>query len=311
MSSKATPIDSWISDFKDLLVPPATSSSSFDVTTVPSLTASGSSGGPDGEFDGGAKRTHLFHFTSVLARSGTICLGVVGTGGRRFCIKKATSCGAKSHATAKFSPSLDTFYLKSNDTCAHTVPSLPARLVPADELAVIQASKHTVDEWTDIFTRYSEPRRLDGDEPVEPAELINKVVLKTPAKSSNYTAEEDIMVYLPRGIHQVIAQADDIEALLAVNQDSLPAEITSFLGNVLKFLLDFDHWWKTPLADTYSSVALIKEDLYTLKQRCEHLHLLAGKPMTISDTDFPDLWSALEFMSTIPRPEKGMQIGSN
>jgi hypothetical protein len=126
MSSTAAPADSWLSDFKDLLVPNATSSGSFDVATVPSLTASGSSGGPDGEFDGGAKRSHLFHFTPVLARSGSICLGVVGTGGRRFCIKKVGLCGAKSHVVMKFSPTMDTFYLKGNDTCAHTVPSLPA-----------------------------------------------------------------------------------------------------------------------------------------------------------------------------------------
>jgi hypothetical protein len=168
-----------------------------------------------------------------------------------------------------------------------------------------------VDEWTDIFMRFSEPKALEGDESVEPIELFNKVILKTPAKSSNLSAEEDIMIYSPRGIRQVVAQAQDTEAVLALDQSSLPKEVTSFLSNVLKFLLDFDHWWKTPLSDTYSSLALVKEDLYTLKQRCKHLHLLVGKPMTIANMDFPDLWSALEFMSTNQRAEKGVQIAIN
>jgi hypothetical protein len=89
MSPSSPPVNSWISDFEDLLVPTATSSSSFsEVAIAPATVASGTSGRPDGESDGGAKRSHLFFFSAALARSGSICLGVVGTGARRFCIKK-------------------------------------------------------------------------------------------------------------------------------------------------------------------------------------------------------------------------------
>jgi hypothetical protein len=301
MSPPATPVDSWISDFEDLMVSATGSSGSFsDVATMSSNQAAGTSGGTDGESDGGAKRSHLFFFTTALARSGVICLGVVGVGGRRFCTKKANVCGAKSHAV-KFTPSPETFYLKGNDICAHTMPCLPAEMVPAEELSVIQASKHTVEEWTSIFTRYSESHQSKVGAIIQPANLFNKVPLKTPAKAANPSSEADIMVYSPRGIRQILADAQDSELWLDAKHESIPKEIMDFLRNVHTFLMDFDHWWKTPLSDNYSSIALIKEDLYTLKQKCEHLHLLVGQPLTIGGMDFPDLWSALEFLSTSQR----------
>jgi len=149
MSPTSQPTDSWTSDFESLLAPAPTSSESFSNLAVSTAT-SGASGGTDGEYNGGAKRSHLFYFSSALARSGAVCLGFVGSGGRHFCIKKAGTCTAKSHSV-KFNPSPGTFFLKGNDSCAHTQPNLPATLVPPAELAVIQASKHMVDEWTGIF----------------------------------------------------------------------------------------------------------------------------------------------------------------
>jgi len=294
--SYSKPVDSWISDFEDLLVPASTSSGSFsDVGLAPSLMAAGALDGTDGESDGGAKRSHLFFFSAALARSGSVCLGLVGVGGRRFCIKKVSNCGAKSHSI-KFAPIEDTFYLKGNYTCAHTTPCLSALLVPPEELVVIQASKHTVDEWTNIFTRYSENLPMVGVAVVHP-ELFNKVALKTPAKSTNPAMEADIMFYSPRGIRQILANAQDSDLWVDLKHESIPTEIMTFLQNVQTFLMDFDHWWKTPLSDNYSSIALIKDDLYTLKQKCVHLHLLVGQPLTIGGTDFPDLWSAFEFLS--------------
>jgi hypothetical protein len=204
MSPTSTPADSWISDFEDMLVPASTSSGSFSDLGL-STTASGTSGGGnDGEYDGGTKRSHLFSFSSALPCSGTICLGVVGMGGCRFCIKKTIACTAKSHAN-KFSPAPNTFYLKGNDTCAHTQPCLSVALVPPNEMPVIQASKHSIDEWTGIFACYTESKS-PAKEGLRPAELFNKVPLKTPAKQANASsAESDIMVYSPRGIRQLIS----------------------------------------------------------------------------------------------------------
>jgi hypothetical protein len=198
-----SPADSWLSDFEELLAPSATSSSSFsDLAISSSSAATGISGGIDGEFGGGAKQSHLFFFSTALLRAGSVCLGVIGSSGRRFCIKKVGTCSAKCHSV-KFNPAPDTFYLKGNDTCAHTQPCLPSSMVPPDELVVIQASKHSVEDWTEIFTRYAD-NRAPAAGAVQPLELFNKVALKTPAKPpSSSAAEKDIMVYSPRGIRQI------------------------------------------------------------------------------------------------------------
>jgi len=58
------------------------------------------------------------------------------------------------------------------------------------------------------------------------------------------------------------------------DQDILPPDIASFLKHVNSFLYDFEHWWKTPLAENYSTISTIKEDLHTLKQNCEHIHYI-------------------------------------
>jgi hypothetical protein len=310
MSPPTTHVDSWISDFEDLMASTTGSSDSFpNAAIMPSTSAVGTSGGTDGEFEGGAKRSHLFFFTTALARSGAVCLGVVGTSGRRFCIKKVGTCGAKSHAV-KFFPDVETFYLKGNDTCAHTVPCLPAKMIPSDELAVVQASKHSVDEWMNIFTRYSEIQSKTGDI-IQPSNLFNKVPLKTPAKATNPSVEADIMNYSPRGICQILSDAQDNDLWLDTKIESVPNEVMNFLKNVHTFLLDFDHWWKTPLSDNYASIALIKEDLYTLKQKCEHLHLMVGQPLIIGGMSFPDLWSALEFLSANQRPATQIPVGGD
>jgi hypothetical protein len=208
-------------------------------------------------------------------------------------------------------PSIDTFYLKGNDTCAHTMPCLLGSMVPIEELTVIQASRHTVDEWTNIFTRYSENRVKTGGNTAPAVELFNKVALKTPAKAANSPAEADIMVYSPRGIRQIVAEAQDTDLWLEIKHESIPDEIMSFLRNVHSFLVDFDHWWKTPLLDNYASLALIKDDLYTLKQKCEHLHLLVGQPIPIGGMDFPDLWSTLEFLSSTQRSQAPLGVADS
>jgi len=284
-----------MSDFESLLAPTTTSSDSFaDLAT--STTTSGASGGPDGEYDGGAKRAHLFYFSSTLARSGAVCLGFVGSGNRRFCIKKAGTCTAKSHAV-KFDPVPGTFFLKGNDSCAHTQPNLPASLVPPAELAVIQASKHTVDEWTGIFARYGDAN--SEGEGLIPADLFNKVPLKTPAKPAAGTSiEADLMIYSPKGLRHILANATDNDDWFESDQTILPRDIATFLKHVNSFLVDFEHWWKTPLADNYSTISTIKEDLHTLKQNCEHIHLMLGQPTTIHGNDFLTLWSAIEFISS-------------
>jgi hypothetical protein len=127
-------------------------------------------------------------------------------------------------------------------------------------------------------------------------------VLKTLAKSTDKsTMDSDIMVYSPRGIRQLLEEAQENEEVLDAAQSLLSPGLIKFLKNINTFVADFDHWWKTPLSKNYALLALIKDDLLTLKQNCEHLHLMLGQPLMIGDTDFPNIWSALEYLSTLPR----------
>jgi hypothetical protein len=95
--------------------------------------------------------------------------------------------------------------------------------------------------------------------------------------------------------------AQDNDERFQSSQGTVPLEISRFLSHVNTFLCDFDHWWKTPLSEHYAAIGLIQVDLYTLKQKCEHLYLMLGQPLTILDTDFPVVWSAVEYLSTVQK----------
>jgi hypothetical protein len=155
---------------------------------------------------------------------------------------------------------------------------------------MLQTMKRTIDDWTSIFATYLDKPATSalGSTASDP---ITKVALKTPAKLSNFsTATTDLMVYSPRGIRQLLHDDhDNSSSWLQDLPTVLPTDFFDFLRNVHTFLTDFDHWWKTPLSDTYTSMATIKDDLYTLKQYCEKLHIIVGQPTTIFGMDFPDV----------------------
>jgi hypothetical protein len=93
----------------------------------------------------------------------------------------------------------------------------------AEELPVIQASKHSVDEWTSILARYADSRE-------HAVETFTKVVLKTPAKLTNKsTMDSDIMVYSPRGIRQLLDKAQENEEVLDAAQSLLSPGLIKFL----------------------------------------------------------------------------------
>jgi hypothetical protein len=79
----------------------------------------------DGEYEGGAEHACLFLFDATRMANCSLCLGFVGSGWRRFCLKSASvqdlagiwSCGAQKHAY-KFTPEPNTFYPWGNETCA-------------------------------------------------------------------------------------------------------------------------------------------------------------------------------------------------
>jgi len=157
------PADSWITD----LTPTLTSVSSAHSPSIASSTntgstagrfaglgsrmAQGSSGtGNEGEYNGGAKRAHLFLFDAVAQQGGSkICLGFVGQDNTRFCLRPANDqdpstgtwfCGVQRHLI-QFEPQDNTFYPRANEIIGFCSPSFPASLVPAQTLSEIKSER--------------------------------------------------------------------------------------------------------------------------------------------------------------------------
>jgi hypothetical protein len=113
--------------------------------------AQGSSGtGNEGEYNGGAKRAHLFLFDAVAQQGGSkICLGFVGQDNTRFCLRPANDqdpstgtwfCGVQRHLI-QFEPQDNTFYPRANEIIGFCSPSFPASLVPAQTLSEIKSER--------------------------------------------------------------------------------------------------------------------------------------------------------------------------
>ncbi len=306
-------IDSWLQDFEDVAItgpsPGATSQGSTASSFVDlGSTARRSNGGNiDGECEGGAKRAHLFLFDSVQAQGGKLCLGYVGSGNKRFCIKPViatdqrgiATCGVSKH-TSKFQPIPDTFYPRGNDTCAHCVPAFPTALVPNDQWDSIMTAKHTTTEWSVIFKRFKDesPSANDGDKPSSAVDT--NILLKTPAKTKP-TQDDDLFsefyYYTPSGI-KTVQEAKSLGAWWLDDSLPLPADMVQFFKAVRSFMLDFEAWWKTPISDLSDVLNSTSDDLVTLKQSCETLHLMIGTPVNINNIDFPDLWSAIDYLGS-------------
>jgi hypothetical protein len=86
-----------------------------------------------------------------------LCLGFVGSEGRRFCLKlikrDGTTCGVLKHRY-KFEAKPGHFYLRSNDTTAFCEPCFPEYLVPIELQADFKTMSKTIEEWKQLFTNY-------------------------------------------------------------------------------------------------------------------------------------------------------------
>jgi hypothetical protein len=307
-----------MSDFADLLSPSGTTSSSTDL---------GESGGTftavgqrmagvvlsDGEFEGGAKRAHLFLFEATMVANCRLCLCFVGSGGRRFCLKSVSvrdasgswTCGIQKHSN-KFTPEPDTFYPRGNETCAYCTPAFPLTLVPISRVDEVKTSKYTISEWSLLFKEFS-------DNNVTAATAFNTVAsikfafdpsipLKTPAKGKLAPYDSDrFLFYTPSGIQRIINQeATNDHGWWSDDAASpLPQDLLSFCKSVRSFLLDFESWWKQPLSDTQETLNTTQEDLHVLKKSCESLNLAVGKPIQLQGMDFPDIWTAIKYLGTL------------
>lgn len=320
----APSFDAWISDFEEILSPSTSGGDSFVAVSTNATTAGTPGvGASDGEYEGVAKRAHLFYFDTAVATECKLCLGFVGSGVRRFCIKPIATkdpkgvwtCGVLKHSN-KFKPDIGTFYPKGNKICAYCEPAFPKALVPPAKMSEILTSKHTIAEWAVIFKEFEDAHAAftGRDDIGVKASFDSRVPLKTPAKrSSNADDHNGFLYYTPIGLKAVLQQPDlgnDILADWVSNPPAfLPPELSTFIRGTRSFLLDYEEWWKRPISEAFDMLTTTKDDLYLLKQACERLLLSVGKPATIDGMDFPDIWTALEYIgSTKSQPANTVQI---
>jgi hypothetical protein len=160
---------------------------------------------------GGAKRAHNLFFFDPDALC--LCLGAVGSGGRRFCIRPkvddSSTCGVSKHV-AKFEPTLGHYYLKSNDAMAFCEPCLSQDLVPPEFCGNMLTTQKTMEEWKQVFVDYAGitvPNALE-----QPTQYIfpdpNRLALKTPKKLPQ-EHQSDRLLIIPIELEDIVSQDEE------------------------------------------------------------------------------------------------------
>lgn len=305
--------DPWINSLTAATTGAATSPASSAGFTIVSGGSGISGGGTviSGEYGGGAKRANLFFFDPAAVR---LCLGTVGAGGRRFCTKprleNGLTCGVLKHTT-KFDPQGYYYYLRSNDAMAFCEPCLSRDLVPVEFQENIASAQKTIDEWKQLFTDYSLMAGSGGNpEDAGPTQYVfpdpGLLSLKTPKKVQQQLSERVLVI--PIELDDIVNQ-DEAEALTRAerwwdepeDESLLPPSLLEFLRNVRGFLLRYDQWLREPIELLARRLDTASDDLHRLKQHCDGLQKSLGRPLSLMGSDFPDVWSALEFLSADPR----------
>jgi hypothetical protein len=271
-----------------------------------SLTTATSSS--SGEYGGGGCQTNELFFFVDENTSIRLCLGFVGTGGRRFCLKSTkgggTTCGVTKHGT-KFVPTQGHVYLHSNDTTAFCKPCFPERLIPMELHDNFKTAAKTIEEWKQLFTDFLHDAETQPGQDSETTRFLfpdlDKFALKTPKKIP-FFEEEFPVVTIPSELEDIRDQAlqlaqeqywweeDDLNSLL-------PTPLFFFLKQLHRFLLKYDKWLTEPLEAIALRVATVEGDLHKLKRHCETLELAIGRPLALEGNAFPDVWSTLEFLT--------------
>jgi hypothetical protein len=243
----------------------------------------------------------LFFFDDSLA---ALCLGYVGSGGKRFCLKArvdgAATCGIAKHSS-KFSPSVGCYYLRGVDSTAYCEPGLPQAFVPEEFKGQFGLTAKTIAEWKEVFQSYAE--QASGTTVTESVDGLRSIILKMPKKvrtPSSSFAE----IIIPGELKSIVNQIDDLpnqaywweEDGLA---EVLSSSLFSFLQDVRSFLLKYDQWLCQPHDVTTARMDTIADDLHQLRIFCESLSSKMGRSMLIQGQEFPDIWCGIEFLTTL------------
>jgi hypothetical protein len=296
--------DAWIASLGDEPTAPSPLSQSMAGL---SLTTAGS--GSLGEYGGVAKRANLLFCVDVAA-SERLCFGFVGSESRRFCLKAVKgdsgTCGVTKHAV-KFDPKADHFYLRSNDATAFCEPCFPVSIVPTELRDIFKTTPKTIEEWKIIFAEYLRENSGQFTQVDEATRYLfpdpEKFALKTPRKVPLFEGEFPAVV-----VPSELVDIKDQNCYLADEQywwnedDStslLPTPLFEFLKKLRSFLIKYDQWLVEPFDVMSLRFDTVEGDLHKLKHHCETLELAIGSPLSLQGSSFPDLWSAIEFASSL------------
>jgi hypothetical protein len=273
----------------------------------------GSGSGTEGEYDGGAKRAHLFLFEAAAQQGEMrVCLGFVGQENKRFCLRQVTVqdpssgiwfCGVQRHLV-RFEPQDNTFYPRTNEIIGFCSPSFPIAIVPVRKLEEIRIEKKTIQEWAWLFKSFlTDTEDEDAPSPLKQLGLSVPVPLKTPSKHEDALLGLDRLIfYTPDGVKDVVRASQLNQSGLGITSwdamdtiPGLPSDVFAFLKSTNAFMLDFENWWKQPFSDYSKLISTIQADLHVLKKSCESLALSVGTPAEIDELCFPDAWNAIVY----------------
>jgi hypothetical protein len=238
-----------------------------------------------------------------------LCFGFVGAGGRRFYLKPiigdGTTCGVTKHGT-KFEPQLGHFYLRGNDLTASCKHRFDEAIVPEEFRRNIWTTVKTVEEWKQLFMDYLHDATNQGGQGLGTTRFVfpdpEKFALKTPKKVPLFEGEFPA-VTVPSELLDIKEQS----RFLSENQywweeddatSILPTPLFNFMKLLHSFLIKYDSWLVEPLDVLTLRADTIKGDLHKLKLNCDTLQLAIGRSLSLQGHDFPDIWSALEFVTT-------------
>jgi hypothetical protein len=222
------PTDSWITDLQEALTATASSPSlstmastttrfiSVGTRMIPDSSADSGVGVPDGEYDGGAKRAHLFLFEASW-KDARVCFGFVGQENHRFCLRAAIQrddatgqwyCGVQRHLV-KFELVEETFYPRANEIIVFCQPSFPLALVPLDKVTMVKTTKRSIQEWSQLFKSFLEDQSDEPSDALRQIGFATTVPLKTPSKAS--ATDKVWLLDTPKGLRRMGLESEVLE----------------------------------------------------------------------------------------------------
>jgi hypothetical protein len=78
----------------------------------------------------------------------------------------------------------------------------------------------------------------------------------------------------------------------------MSSSLFAFLTNLRMLLVKFEDWLVEPLDTLAKHTSSVEDNLHTLKSHCSGLQSAVGHPVSIANQEFPDVWCAIEFLSS-------------